>query len=101
MPRARMTCRNCGATIADKAIVCYRCGTATADPASLRPARPEVPRGGINPWLLVVLVVVGIFGWWVLYTPTPETLVRWGIPALVVSVVLALRNHVVRRRRRR
>jgi hypothetical protein len=27
-----MECRNCGTEIADKAIVCYRCGQATTDP---------------------------------------------------------------------
>ena len=27
-----MQCRNCGTEIADKAIICYRCGTATTDP---------------------------------------------------------------------
>jgi hypothetical protein len=27
-----MKCRSCGTEIADKAIVCYRCGTATTDP---------------------------------------------------------------------
>lgn len=27
-----MLCRNCGTEIADKAIVCYRCGTSTTDP---------------------------------------------------------------------
>ena len=27
-----MQCRKCGAEIADKAIVCYRCGTSTTDP---------------------------------------------------------------------
>jgi hypothetical protein len=27
-----MQCRNCGTEIADKAIVCYRCGTSTTDP---------------------------------------------------------------------
>jgi zinc-ribbon domain len=32
-----MQCRNCGAEIADKALICYRCGTATAD-AKYRPA---------------------------------------------------------------
>lgn len=33
-----MQCRNCGTEIADKAIVCYRCGTATTDPVR-RPVR--------------------------------------------------------------
>ena len=38
-----MQCRNCGTEIADKAIICYRCGTATTDPVrkavSLTPKR--------------------------------------------------------------
>lgn len=37
-----MTCTTCGATIADKAIVCYRCGAATAAPPA--PQRPATPR---------------------------------------------------------
>ena len=37
-----MQCRNCGTEIADKAIVCYRCGTATTDP--VRQAVPIRPR---------------------------------------------------------
>jgi uncharacterized membrane protein YvbJ len=40
-----LTCRNCGAEIADKALICYRCGTATTEakyqPAPLRPRRPR------------------------------------------------------------
>jgi len=42
-----MQCRRCGTEIADKAIVCYRCGAATTDPvrrpAPLRPRRSSVP----------------------------------------------------------
>jgi len=30
-------CRNCGAEIADKALICYRCGTATTE-AKYQPA---------------------------------------------------------------
>jgi hypothetical protein len=37
-----MQCRSCGAEIADKAIVCYRCGAATTDP--VRRAVPVAPR---------------------------------------------------------
>jgi len=35
-----MICRSCGTEIADKAIVCYRCGTATEEPRRRPPARP-------------------------------------------------------------
>jgi hypothetical protein len=53
-----MTCRSCGATIADKAIVCYRCGTPTAVPQP--PARPKPPARA--PWAIVVatLAMAGV-----------------------------------------
>jgi hypothetical protein len=57
-----MTCRHCGIEIADKALICYRCGTATAEP-SLRP-RPA-PRASTRrlPALigLVVLLIAGLY----------------------------------------
>ena len=38
-----MRCRNCNAEIADKALICYKCGTATTEaryqPAEIRPRR--------------------------------------------------------------
>jgi hypothetical protein len=38
-----MKCRNCGTEIADKAIICFRCGESTTDPvrrpAAARPRR--------------------------------------------------------------
>ena len=39
-----MQCRNCGTEIADKAIVCYRCGVGTTDP--VRKPVAISPRGG-------------------------------------------------------
>ena len=51
-----MTCRNCGTEIADKAIVCYRCGTATADPVR-KPV--EIRRSGrVIPAVILVLLVL-------------------------------------------
>lgn len=55
-----MQCRSCGTEIADKAIVCYRCGAATTDPvrkpAALRPRRrPVVPLAVVA--LLVAMAV--------------------------------------------
>jgi hypothetical protein len=37
-----MQCRQCGTEIADKAIICFRCGAATTDP--VRKAVPVKPR---------------------------------------------------------
>jgi len=43
-----MQCRNCGAEIADKALICYRCGAATTEakyqPAPLRRGRRRGPQ---------------------------------------------------------
>jgi uncharacterized membrane protein YvbJ len=49
-----MQCRQCGTEIADKAIVCYRCGAATTDP--VRKAAAIAPRR--RPLLSAVAIVV-------------------------------------------
>jgi len=36
-----MICQSCGTEIADKAIVCYRCGAATTEPRRRPPTRPS------------------------------------------------------------
>ena len=49
-----MTCRSCGAQIADKAIVCYRCGTPTEEVVA-RFGRPRRRRGTL--WVLLAILV--------------------------------------------
>ena len=56
-----MICRNCGIEIADKAIVCYRCGTATRDPVR-KPADIRTRRSGLfSLVVMVLLVLLGLF----------------------------------------
>ena len=56
-----MTCRSCGTEIADKAIICFRCGAATTDPvrqpyvAKRRSLLPVIIFG-----LLLVIAGVGV-----------------------------------------
>jgi uncharacterized membrane protein YvbJ len=50
-----MQCKNCGAEIADKALICYRCGTATSD-AKYKPA-PVRRRRSRAPLAIAVLVI--------------------------------------------
>ncbi|HET9369636.1 MAG TPA: zinc ribbon domain-containing protein [Vicinamibacterales bacterium] len=54
-----MQCTSCGAEIADKAIVCYRCGAPTAIPAA--PKRQQTaPAARRRPgWTLVVVALLG------------------------------------------
>lgn len=51
-----MKCRSCGAEIAANALICYKCGTATAEPRITPPAaRPRRSRVSV-----AGLVVLGL-----------------------------------------
>jgi hypothetical protein len=52
-----MLCRNCGTEIAEKAIVCFRCGAGTTDPVR-RAARIEPRRAPLVPLVTIVLLLV-------------------------------------------
>jgi len=63
-----MTCRNCGTEIADKALICYRCGKATSDPRIKPPAEESVfakPRRSIWPFVAAAGLAVGLIAVWV------------------------------------
>jgi hypothetical protein len=51
-----MQCRQCGIEIADKALICYRCGTATTE-AKYQPA-PLPRKGASSSRTLIVIVLV-------------------------------------------
>jgi uncharacterized membrane protein YvbJ len=58
-----MRCRQCGTEIADKALICYRCGTATTEakfkaPAAAGRRRPRRALGYTVALVLVVLFVI-------------------------------------------
>ena len=59
-----MQCRHCGTEIADKALICYKCGTATAE-AKYQPAPPRrtLSRATLLPTLvaLALLVVAALY----------------------------------------
>ena len=93
-----MQCRNCGTEIADKAIVCYRCGTGTTEP--VRKAVPIKPRR--SPLLSFVAAAVLILAALYLGYATPPTADagRWHTAAGVLAgaAVLVLILRLVRRR---
>ena len=93
-----MQCRNCGTEIADKAIVCYRCGTSTTDPvrapASIKPRRSPL----FSLVLAAVLLLLGLYLGQAARTaadPSPLQTVA-GVLIGVAAMVLFLR--FVRRR---
>ena len=56
-----MICTHCGTEIADKALICYRCGNATTEPRAKPPAEGslfEPRRRSRTPLVIAVLVVL-------------------------------------------
>jgi hypothetical protein len=57
-----MICPNCGTEIADKALICYRCGQATTEPRVKPPSTVSRPRSRLASAIaLVVLLIAGLF----------------------------------------
>ena len=52
-----MKCRNCGTEIAEKALICYRCGEATTTP-KVAPPPPPRERGPLPALLAVIVLIV-------------------------------------------
>lgn len=59
-----MKCRSCGTEIADNALICYRCGTATEEPKIKRPAaRPRGARSWVSVGIgLIAAGALALFG---------------------------------------
>ena len=94
-----MQCRNCGTEIADKAIVCYRCGHATTDP--VRRAVPVKPRRSTLPSIVAaaIFALLGVFFGYASRTAVdPE---RWQTLAGVLAgaAIMVLVLGLLRRRR--
>ena len=56
-----MKCKSCGTEIADKALICYRCGNATTEPRIKPPTEGslfERPRRSRLPMVIIVLLIV-------------------------------------------
>jgi len=51
-----MKCRSCGAEIADNALICYKCGTATQEPK----IKPPAARRGMSRGALAGLILLGL-----------------------------------------
>ena len=51
-----MICGNCGTEIADKAIVCYRCGTGTTEPVR----KPAAVRRRRSPVLVLIVLAIAL-----------------------------------------
>jgi hypothetical protein len=97
-----MKCRKCGTEIADKAIVCYRCGTATTEAKFKAPAARN-PRSSINlvsSVLAIVLLALGALYMERFVTVGAPSALRWLI-GILAAAIIALRVIARRRSKRR
>jgi uncharacterized membrane protein YvbJ len=85
-------CRKCGTEIADRALICFKCGTATEEP-KFKPA--ELPATGGGPKRIASLVAFVVLVLLALFlgrlTATPVTGSVGGAVAALVVVLVAIR----------
>jgi hypothetical protein len=93
-----MLCRTCGTEIADKAIVCYRCGAGTTDP--VRKPVTIKPRGSAWPSLVAGVAPLLLALYLLMATDTSahpkEMTAAAGVLAAIGALLLIAR--VIRRR---
>jgi hypothetical protein len=92
-----MTCANCGTEIADKALICYRCGEATTAP-KVAPPPPPRARGPLA--MIIALLVIAAVAVLVLPGLEPGTPRLAGWATLIVVAVLSVWQLRPRRRQR-
>jgi hypothetical protein len=95
-----MTCRNCGTEIADKALICYRCGTATAAPKIAPPPRRK-ERGPLP--LIGVVVLIAAVAAFIVPTLPPDAsrTAGWAIAAALIGLAVWRLKPTSRERLRR
>jgi len=93
-----MQCRKCGTEIADKALICYKCGAATTDPQYQPPSNRRPPsRAGLLVTFVALLLLIGIAI--VLGRTSPGGTPAWvtWVVAGVAVVIVMLRAYARRR----
>jgi uncharacterized membrane protein YvbJ len=93
-----MKCRQCGTEIADKAIVCYRCGAATTDP--VRKAVPIKPRSSplVPAAVILLLVALAVYLAYVARTAANPELPNLAAGLALGGGVAVLLRTILRRR---
>ena len=92
-----MLCKHCGTEIADKAIVCYRCGVSTTDPVR-QPAKLKRRRSLLGLVVAVLLLLLGLFMGQASRTAANPDQYQTIAGVLVAVAILILIIRVVRRR---
>jgi uncharacterized membrane protein YvbJ len=63
-----MHCRNCGTEIADKALICYRCGTATTEAKYQPYVAPKRRTSSTLIYVVIAIAVLVLLAWFLLHS---------------------------------
>jgi uncharacterized membrane protein YvbJ len=63
-----MKCRQCGTEIADKALICYRCGTATTEAQYQPYVAPRRRVGSRSVIVVVAIALLVLLAWFLLHS---------------------------------
>jgi hypothetical protein len=92
-----MKCRQCGTEIADKALICYRCGTATTEPRVAPPSMTR--RRSPIPVIIAMLVIIAAAVITLPLLPEgPARMAGWGAVVLITAAAVWLLRPTRRRR---
>jgi membrane protein YdbS with pleckstrin-like domain len=93
-----MICRTCGTEIAEKALICYKCGNATTDPVVQPPSSSgRRSRAGLIVTFAALVLLAAVAA--VLARSAPSgtpPFVTWAVAAIAI-VIVALRAYARRR----
>ena len=93
-----MTCRQCGTEIAEKALVCYKCGAATTDPVHQASSNaPGRSRSAFIVTFIALLLLAGVAVVLARSAPSGTPPAVTYIVAGVAIVIVALRAYARRR----
>src|SRR5882672_1295307 len=82
-----MICRKCGTEIADKALVCYRCGTATTE-AKFKPAAQ--PRAAQRTVFIVVMIAIALIALTTAYVEFSRGAQTGAVSGMAVAAALLI-----------
>ena len=91
-----MKCRSCGTEIADKALICYRCGTATTEPTF----KPLAPRRSSSSLIVsaILIAVLAVIALYLGRAESGETRSVYSVIAVVAGLTIAGIRAYLRRR---
>jgi len=92
-----MTCRQCGTEIAEKAIICYKCGAATTDPVFQPAGAKPRSRAPFVVTFVALLLLAGVAVVLARSSPNGTPPAVTYIVAGIAIVIVALRAYARRR----